>query len=254
MAPFQGLARAARPGVLFVVLALLQCSFAQVCTFWDSGCIDPLAQTAVPIDFSPLFIDPVTFYYGFDSTASGKGGGPSTKTGFWLRYQDGRVNPDAITSNRTSEISLHLGNFTGTPSGTNNGCDGIWGTLCSLDIKNALKGSIFHLSASGIYYSKPLKAALTNLMLNPSRLPNCGAPVFDVPSIPVQGSGNRPWQVWYIDNMTSHKQASQVAVGILARSPVWGSPPPHTPDEVQIELVCLQAPSGPPTGPSKDHD
>jgi len=65
------------------------------------------------------------------------------------------------------------------------------------------------------------------------------------------GSGSHPWQVWYIDGMTSQQQASQVAVGIIARSPTYNSPPPLSPDEIQVELVCLLAPQAPPVGPSK---
>lgn len=68
------------------------------------------------------------------------------------------------------------------------------------------------------------------------------------------GSGYHPWQVWYLDDMTDAQQASQVAVGIASRSPTHDGRPPLTPDEIQIELVCLQAPEGPPTGSSKDHD
>ena len=68
------------------------------------------------------------------------------------------------------------------------------------------------------------------------------------------GSGERPWQVFYLDDMTDHQQASQVAVGIIIRSPSYNSPPPMSPDEIQVELVCLQAPQIPPSGSSKDHD
>ncbi|KAJ5167822.1 uncharacterized protein N7482_003416 [Penicillium canariense] len=271
MASILGFGPVTRPLVLMIILALLRCSSAQMCSFWYSGCIDPLAQTAVPIDFSPLFPDPVIFYYGFDSNPSGKGQGPMTKASYWLRYQDRKINKNAVTSNRTSEIAMRVGNLTGTPSGTTNGCDGIWGNPCSHDIKGALQHTIFRLSMSGKYYSKPLEAALEQMMNYPPHLPNCGAPIFDVASIPVQdfakeitpgenvsvmpsGSSQRPWQVWYIDDMTSHNQASQVAVGIIARSPTYNSPPPLSPDEIQIELACLQAPQGPPMGPSNDHD
>lgn len=62
------------------------------------------------------------------------------------------------------------------------------------------------------------------------------------------GSGFSPWQVWYIDGMTAHQQASQVAVGIISRGPAYNSPPPYSPDEIQVELVCMQAPQGPSSG------
>ncbi|KAJ5892074.1 uncharacterized protein N7473_008302 [Penicillium subrubescens] len=268
MASLLGSKSMVQPCILLIVLVMLQRASAQMCSFWESGCIDPLAQTAVPMDFSPLFPDPITFYYAFDELSSGKGKGPMTKTSYWLRYHDRKINKDQVTSNRTSEVALRVGNLTGTPSGTTNGCDGIWGNPCSQDIKGALQHTIFRLATSGEYYSKPLEASLALMMVYPPHLPNCGAPIFDVASIPVQdfakeripgpnvtvmppGSSNRPWQVLYIDGMTSHQQASQVAVGIIARSPTYNSPPPLTPDEIQVELVCLQAPQGPPVGPSK---
>lgn len=187
MASILGFKSIVQPCVLFIVLVLLQCGSAQMCSFWESGCIDPLAQTAVPMDFSPLFPDPITFYYGFDELISGKGHGPMTKTSYWLRYQDRKINKDQVTSNRTSEVALRVGNLTGTPSGTTNGCDGIWGNPCSHDIKGALQHTIFRLATSGEYYSKPLEATLAHMMVYPPSLPNCGAPIFDVASFPVQG-------------------------------------------------------------------
>ncbi|KAF7712167.1 Uncharacterized protein PECH_001014 [Penicillium ucsense] len=253
-----------------LLLLLLPGGWAQMCSFWETACIDPLAQTAVPLDFSPLFPDPVTFYYGFDELSTGKGRGPMTKAGFWLRYRNEGINMAVVTSNRTSEVALRIGNLTGTPSGNTNGCDGVWGRSCSGDVKSALRHAIFNLISSGEVYSKPLEAALNHMMHDHPRMPNCGAPIFDVASIPVStfvkerypasqppqvksaGSWWHPWRVWYIDGMTSDQQASQVAVGIVARSPAYGSPPPASPDDIQIELVCLQAPQGSPVTFSKE--
>ncbi|KAJ5887806.1 hypothetical protein N7495_007847 [Penicillium taxi] len=266
------------------ILLVLACqSSAQFCSFWNGACIDPLAQTAVKFNFSPLFINPITLYYGFDASLSGKGNGPMTKTAFWLRYQNSNIDPSVVDMNRTSEIALRVGNLTGIPSGSNNACDGIWGRQCTNGIKMALKTGIFHLARSGEYYSKPLETVLSQLMMvQPELL--CGAPIFDVASIPVQGmsfdvsycfnrrlsnsltdfafesktdqdvsvypSGSlgHPWQVWYLDDMTPQQQASQVAVGIISRAPSYGSPLPRTPDDIQIELVCMQAPQAPPSG------
>lgn len=171
-------------GLLMLVLPLG--GLAQICSFWESGCIDPLAQTAVPLDFSPLFPDPVTFYYGFDELSTGKGRGPMTKAGFWLRYRNEGINMAVVTANRTAEVALRIGNLTGTPSGGTNGCDGVWGQSCSADVKGALRHTIFNLVSSGEYYSRPLEAALTHMMHDHPRMPNCGAPIFDVASIPVQ--------------------------------------------------------------------
>ncbi|KAJ5239894.1 hypothetical protein N7468_004513 [Penicillium chermesinum] len=271
MACFQGLGLRVQPWVVLAILALLQCGSAQFCSFWNNNCIDPLAQTAVPFDFQPLFNDPISLYYSFDSSSSGKGEGPMTKTAFWLGYEDRKINPYAVNSNRTAEVALRVGNFTGTPAGTTNGCDGIWGKSCSRDIKNTLQAAIFQLTTSEGHWSQPLATALDQLMTNQPDLPSCGAPVFDVASIPVQdfayertpdqqvtvmkaGSSYRPWQVWYLDGMTAHQQASQVAVGIISRAPSYDSSPPTSPDDIQIELVCLQAPQGPPSGSSKDDD
>ena len=185
MAVARGLGRSARLG-FFAILALLQCGAAQFCSFWDNSCIDPLAQSAVRFDFSPLFPDPMTLYYAYDASKSGKGEGPMTKTAFWLRYNDHRVHTDSVRANRTSEIALRVGNLTGTPSGTNNGCDGIWGPECSDDIKGALQSIMYDLAVSGETYTRPLEYALTSILASPPSL-SCGAPVLDVASIPVQG-------------------------------------------------------------------
>ncbi|KAJ6009098.1 hypothetical protein N7499_000948 [Penicillium canescens] len=253
---------------LLVIIVLLQTVSAQFCSFWNNGCIDSLAQTAIRFDLQPLFPDPVTLYYGFDASASGKGEGPMTKTAFWLGYQN-NVNRDAVDSNRTSEIGMRVGNLTGTPSGTNNGCDGIWGPDCSSELKGVLQRSMYHLAVSGDYYSKPLEVALNQMLMRPPPLPSCPPPVLDVASIPVQdfakervpdqnvtlmppGSGAFPWQVWYIDGMNARQQANQVAVGIISRGPSYNSAPPDSPDDIMVELVCLQAPS---SGSSKSgHD
>lgn len=183
----QGLGLLVQPWVLLAIFALLQCASAQFCSFWNNNCIDPLAQTAVSFDFQPLFNDPISLFYSFDSSSSGKGEGPMTKTAFWLGYKDRKVNPYAVDSNRTSEVALRIGNLTGSPGGTTNGCDGIWGKSCSRDIKQALKATIFHLAISGDHYSQPLATALDQLMVSQPDLPSCGAPIFDVASIPVQG-------------------------------------------------------------------
>ncbi|KAJ5124475.1 uncharacterized protein N7515_008300 [Penicillium bovifimosum] len=238
---------------------LLQTVSAQFCSFWNSGCIDTLAQTAVRFDLKPLFPDPVTLYYGFDASPSGKGDGPMTKTAFWLGYQTRNINMKAVDSNRTSEIGLRVGNLTGTPSGANNGCDGIWGEDCSSDLKTALKHGMYQLARSGEYYSKPLEVTLNQMLMKPPTL-RCSPYVLDVASIPVQdfarervpgqnvtimppGSGAWPWQVWYLDQMNARKQASQVAVGIISRAPSYNSAPPDSPDDITVELVCVQAPS-----------
>ncbi|CAI7609616.1 unnamed protein product [Penicillium pancosmium] len=261
-----------RTWVLLAILALLQCSSAQFCSFWTSDCIEPLAQVAVPFSFQPLFPDPITLFYGFDALSSGKGQGPMTKTAFWLGYQDRNIDQKAIDTNRTTEIGFRIGNITGSPSGGNNGCDGIWSEDCTRELKNSIQRGIFHLPPPIDHHRRPLAAALEHMMWDPPKLDSCPRQLFeDVASIPVQdfiresvpqqnvtvmtpGSGYNPWQVWYIDDMTSRQQASQVALGIITRSPTYDSEPPHSPDDVQVELVCVQAPRAPPSGSSNSDD
>lgn len=56
---------------------------------------------------------------------------------------------------------------------------------------------------------------------------------------------DQPFTTWYIENTTAHEQAEQVAVGIFSRAPSYNTQPPADPSEVQIEVACVQAPSGP---------
>lgn len=44
--------------------------------------------------------------------------------------------------------------------------------------------------------------------------------------------------------MSALQQAEQVAVAIFSRSPSEDSLPPTSKDDIEIELACLQAPSG----------
>ncbi|OQE28430.1 hypothetical protein PENSTE_c003G03748 [Penicillium steckii] len=260
-----------RSWLLVAVLSLLQLTSAQFCSFWSRDCIEPLAQTAVPFSFQPLFPDPITLFYGFDALSSGKGQGPMTKTAFWLGYQDRNINQYAIDTNRTTEIALRIGNLTGSPAGGNNGCDGLWSDHCTRVIKKTIQSTIFHLASTTNHYHNPLELALEHLMWNNPSLDPCPPQVFDVASIPVQsfareslpqqnvtvmtpGSGYTPWQVWYIDDMTSHQQASQVALGIISRTPIYDQDPPHSPDDIQVELICVQAPQAPPSGSSNSDD
>lgn len=176
-----------RPAFIGVLLMLFHCGAAQFCSFWNTGCVDPVAQTAVSLGFQPVFPDPITLFYGFDTSPSGKGEGPMTKVAYWLRYQDSRVSHDAVDANRTSEVALRIGNITGVPSGGNNGCDGIWGPPCSEDLKGILRNMMFHMAASGEDYHKPLEAALAQMIASPPTLDTCPPQMFDVASIPVQG-------------------------------------------------------------------
>ncbi|PLB53766.1 hypothetical protein P170DRAFT_346545 [Aspergillus steynii IBT 23096] len=258
-----------RPYLTLLIFAtIFQSGLAQLCSFWDGGCVDPLAQTAVSFGFPPLFLDDINLYYGFDANSRGKGHEPMTKASFWLGYAARRIDNSVIDRNRTSEIAMRIGNLTGTPAGDNNGCDGVWGPQCSNNLKSAFKGAIYDLSKKGDYYSYPLDTVISQMLINPPSLANCPPPFFDVQTFPVQpfgqetdtdlsatlktsGTSESPWKTWFIDNMTSSQQAEQVAVAIISRGPSYNSAPPRSKDDVQIELVCVQAPS---TGSSSTQD
>lgn len=170
--------------IVLVVSILLQSTVAQLCTFWDGGCVDPLAQTAISMRLPPLFLDDVNLYYAYDADSQGKGHGPMTKVSYWLRYAR-QINSSAIDTNRTSEMSLRVGNLTGTPSGGNNGCDGIWGPRCSRDLKSLLSGAIYDLSSEGDYNDNPLQTVLNQMQSSPPYLENCPPQFFEVQSAPV---------------------------------------------------------------------
>lgn len=157
---------------------------AQLCTFWDGGCVDPLAQTAISFYLPPLFNENVHLYYAYDANSNGKGHGPMTKVSYWMRYAR-HINSSAITMNRTSELGLRVGNLTGTPSGANNGCDGIWGPRCSRDLKRLLSGAIYDLSNESDYNDNPLYTVLNQMQSDKPYLENCPPQFFDVQSIPV---------------------------------------------------------------------
>ncbi|KAL1867969.1 hypothetical protein Plec18167_008435 [Paecilomyces lecythidis] len=255
------------PTLPFLLLALVTLAHAQTCAFADDSCIDPLAQTAVPLSFSPLFPQNISFYYGFDAaylsasdglSLDGQSEGPIVKGSFWLGYGS-HISSNSIRANHTSELAVRVGNLTGSPGGGNNGCDGVWGSQCSQDIKRLLQGSIYDLSVMGSYYSNPLQTVLRELWQTPLAIVSCPSTLFTVQSIPVESfaqedevsgsvevvdSGNSvsPWQTWFVHGVTASEQAEQVAVGILSRGPTYGSEQLKNPDDVQIDLVCVRAP------------
>lgn len=178
----------------FLLLALVTLAHAQTCAFADDSCIDPLAQTAVPLSFSPLFPQNISFYYGFDAaylsasdglSLDGQSEGPIVKGSFWLGYGS-HISSNSIRANHTSELAVRVGNLTGSPGGGNNGCDGVWGSQCSQDIKRLLQGSIYDLSVMGSYYSNPLQTVLRELWQTPLAIVSCPSTLFTVQSIPVE--------------------------------------------------------------------
>lgn len=260
----------AYPTLLLFLLTVLTlgCRAAAQCAFSEDDCIDPLAQTAVSLSFQPLFTQNITFYYGFDAQGPDDPEQqalpenermPIVKASFWLRYAHTYLDSGDVRENRTSEIALRVGNLTGSPSGGNNGCDGVWGSPCSEQIRQWLKRSMFELSITGSYFVDPLDTILGQTKVPPPELLSCPPTLFDVQYIPVEtfaqeneyddcieledsGSSDSPWRVWYIDHVSAAEQAEQVAVGIISRGPTYGSAPLRSEDDVQVELVCVRAP------------
>ncbi|KAF9893909.1 hypothetical protein FE257_008880 [Aspergillus nanangensis] len=188
MAVFWGMGLMIRPSYLFILsmVTLFPTGLAQLCSFWDGECVDPIAQTAISMEFPPLFLDDINVYYGFDASSQGKGHEPMTKVSFWLGYAARHIDNSVIDMNRTSEVALRVGNLTGTPYGGNNGCDGVWGPQCSVTLKDAFKSAIYKLSSKGDYYSNPLDTVLSQMLIDRPGLPNCPPSLFDVAQIPVQ--------------------------------------------------------------------
>ncbi|KAL4870312.1 hypothetical protein BDV12DRAFT_166129 [Aspergillus spectabilis] len=259
-----------RPYLIFLMLVatLSNPATAEMCSFWDSGCVDPLAQTAISLKFPPLFLETINFYYAFDADARGKGQEPMTKASYWIGWYEAYVNRSTIDVNRTSEIAVRVGNLTGTPSGGNNGCDGVWGSECSKNLKDFFKDTMFKMMNQGKSYENPLDTLIGSLRDNPPVIQNCPPPFFDVQHFPVEqfaietdigqiaiikktGSSDKPWSTWFIDNMTAAEQAEQVAVGIISRTPTYGAPLPPDKEGIDIEVVCARAPS-PGTSSSDD--
>ncbi|KAL4884187.1 hypothetical protein BJY04DRAFT_15613 [Aspergillus karnatakaensis] len=251
----------ARPYLLLLTLitTFTTPATADLCSFWDSGCVDPLAQTAISLSFPPLFLAPLNFYYAFDADARGKGQEPMIKASYWVKWQ-ASINSSIIDINRTSEIAVRVGNLTGTPSGANNGCDGVWGSQCSINMKHFFQQALFELMNTGKSYENPLDTLIGSFHDHPPPIENCPPPFFDVQQFPVdqfaieidtdqttiikdKGNSEDPWSTWFIDNMTAAEQAEQVAVGIISRTPTYGAPLPSSYSGVDIELVCARAPS-----------
>ncbi|PLN81575.1 hypothetical protein BDW42DRAFT_95056 [Aspergillus taichungensis] len=254
--------------VVLLLTIAVPSSASQICSFWDGGCLDALAQTAASFSFRPLFLDQLTFYYGYDANSRGKGHEPMTKVSYWLNYQVHHINNSIIDSNRTLEVAMRVGNLTGTPSGSNNGCDGVWGSQCSTNLKEEIQEAIYQLSVKGEYYDDPLNTVISQLRLDPPYLRSCPPQFFDVQDFPVfefaqeidvdksaklqpSGSSSNPWKTWYIDNMSDHQQAEQVAVAIFSRGPSYNSLALKSKDEIDLELVCVQAPD---SGSTSNHD
>lgn len=105
-------------------------------------CVNPKARGSVSFEFKPLFPKGLDFVYAFDSETQeeadkqhvpeGSTPSPDSKVAFWLEYPEVNLNPAAHAE--TYMLVLMNENFTGNPSGSNNGCDGLWGAQCSKNL------------------------------------------------------------------------------------------------------------------------
>lgn len=170
---------------LFVltIITTISPATADICSFWDTGCVDPLAQTAVAFTFPPLFLETINFYYAFDADPQGRGQTPTVKVGYWIGYE-AYINNSVIDVNRTSEVAVRVGNLTGTPSGQNNGCDGVWGSACSKNLIDFLQKTIYELVVSGSSYEDPLDTVIQSFRKSPPPVSNCPSLLFDVQTFP----------------------------------------------------------------------
>lgn len=167
---------------------------ADYCTFDNGTCIDGLAQVSVSFQFDAISPAPLLFYYGFDAGW----GSPSNenscavKVGYWLQYDRGIVtdfNSDMRGINWTTEVALRIGNLGGWVGGANNGCDGVWGDVCSKNLKTFLRSSLFNLSTSGQLYDLPLNTVLRPLTTGSPGpyIDGCPPTLFDLDLIPTFG-------------------------------------------------------------------
>jgi hypothetical protein len=126
--------------------------------------INPIAKGKTSFEFKPLFPTNPSFVYAFDaqtveeaqnnSIAPGTSPTPYSNVAVWLEYTGANLTR---STHEISEIILLMSeNITGTPSGGNNGCDGVWGPACSNDLIAAIKGRIAEAAKGpsfGLYYT-----------------------------------------------------------------------------------------------------
>lgn len=272
-----------KAALAFIATPILPAA-ADYCTFDNDNCIDGLAQVSVSFQFDAISPAPLLFYYGFDAGCSSPSSenACAVKVGYWLQYDTGTVtdfNSNILGINWTTEVALRIGNLGGYVGGANNGCDGVWGDACSENLKAFLRSSIFNLSTSGQPYDLPLDTVLQPLTTGSSAplVDGCPSTLFDLDLIPTYaavnattagsnnasevisvaapGNPDAPWRTWYISGTTPLGQAQEVAVGIIARGPNYGSNPLNGSDDIQVELVCARAPrQRPPPPPPNDGD
>lgn len=154
-------------------VAIAQDEEERDCSYDSSDeCIEPEARGSVEFQFKPLFPSNAQFVYAFaagyepdysnndDEEEDESTRTPETKVGFWLEYPEADLSPSSEME--TSLVFLMHENITGTPSGGNNGCDGIWGARCSSGIAEVIKSEITTTPSS---FGPSLGQVLTKLFI-----------------------------------------------------------------------------------------
>lgn len=174
------------------LLPILSPVAANYCPFGDGSCIDGLAQVSVSFQFDSIAPTPLLFYYGFDAGPGNPGNAASIKVGYWLQYDRPTLldfNQHIRGVNWTTEVALRIGNLGGYVGGSNNGCDGVWGSSCSESLKDFLQSSIYNLSATGSPYNMPLESVLQPLTTGSPGpyISGCPSTLFELDNIPTYG-------------------------------------------------------------------
>lgn len=181
-----------RTALAFVLANFVFPVTAYYCSFNDGTCIDGLAQVSVSFQFPSISPSQLFFYYAFDAGLSNQNGTSSVKVGYWLQYDHDQLasyNKQSPDTNWTTEAALRIGNLGGYVRGSNNGCDGVWGSACSENLKSFLQSSIFNLSRQGVPYEMPLQTVLQPLTDSSAGpvIEGCPSSIFELNNIPSYG-------------------------------------------------------------------
>ncbi|EGD93698.1 hypothetical protein TESG_01236 [Trichophyton tonsurans CBS 112818] len=233
-------------------------------------CLNPKARGSVHLEFKPLFPKGVDFVYAFDSETQeeadqqyvpeGSVAAPDSKVAFWLEYPEVNLNP-AAHMDTFLEVLMNE-NFTGDPSGGNNGCDGLWGTKCSQSLVAWFKAEV----AGGAYSPGEAISRLRNYYGAGSRteeekriLEDTGCPVgffnktFGYGAFATEnGEGSRntrikasggPKAPWFIDKIPATGYDEQIKKGVgmfILRKPLQGDLYKDV-KNLQLEMACVKA-------------
>ncbi|DAA78700.1 TPA_exp: Uncharacterized protein A8136_2485 [Trichophyton benhamiae CBS 112371] len=233
-------------------------------------CLYPKARGSVHFEFKPLFPKGVDFVYSFDSETQedadqqyvpeGSVAAPDSKVAFWLEYPEVNLNPAAHTE--TYMVVLANENFTGDPSGGNNGCDGLWGAKCSRSLAAWFKAEI----AGGAYSPGEAISQLRSYYGGESRteegkriLEDTGCPVgffnetFGYGAFATEnGEGSRntrinasggPKAAWIVEKISSTGYDEQIKKGVgmfVLQKPLQGDLYKDV-KNLQLVMACVKA-------------